>query len=173
MRDRIEIELFQETVVSVENAHVLTDKKALHLRALKTFTDDFGKERLNGEEWLITHEDTETHILHVYEQLVALVGVITLNSRQYCIVLDPVEDGKPHLGKKVGVQSSESCLVHEFSSRNWWLVKNPSFFNLVKNLRMVFKMSIFWVKMKVLFSNVLKHSKINKRRPFEIPAIDG
>lgn len=89
--------------MSIENAHVLTDKKALHLRALKTFTDDFGKERMNGEEWLITHEDTETHILNVYEQLVALVSVITLTSRQYCVILDPVEDGKPQLGKKVSV----------------------------------------------------------------------
>jgi major vault protein len=92
---------FQETVVSVENAYVLTDKKALHLRALKTYTDDFGKERLNGEEWLVTHADTETHILSVYEQLVAVVDVITLNSRQYCIILDPIDGGKPQFGKKV------------------------------------------------------------------------
>jgi len=93
--------LAYETVVSVENAHVLTDKKALQLRARKTFTDDFGKERMNGEEWLVTHTDTETHILSVYEQLVAVVNVITLNSRQYCVILDPVgSDGKPQLGKK-------------------------------------------------------------------------
>jgi len=95
--------LAYETVVSVENAYVLTDKKALHLRALKTFTDDFGKQRMHGEEWLVTHVDTETHILNVYEQLVAVVDVITLNSRQYCIVLDPVEDGRPYSGKKVSV----------------------------------------------------------------------
>lgn len=104
-RSDVSIALFrhflQETVVSVENAYVLTDKKALHLRALKTFTDDFGKERLNGEEWLVTHAVTETHILNVYEQLVAEVNVITLTSRQYCVILDPVADGKPQLGKKV------------------------------------------------------------------------
>ncbi|CAF5144301.1 unnamed protein product, partial [Rotaria sp. Silwood1] len=75
---------------------------ALHLRALKTFTDDFGKKRMNGEEWLVTLNDTETHTLSVYEQLVAIVDVITLNSRQYCVILDPVAaDGKPQLGKKV------------------------------------------------------------------------
>jgi major vault protein len=56
---------------------------------------------LNGEEWLVTHADTETHILSVYEQLVAVVDVITLNSRQYCVILDPVADGKPQLGRKV------------------------------------------------------------------------
>ncbi|CAF2987786.1 unnamed protein product [Rotaria sp. Silwood2] len=93
--------LAYESVISVENAHVLTDKKALHLRALKTFTDDFGKQRMNGEEWLVTLNDTETHTLNVYEQLVAVVDVITLNSRQYCVILDPVaDDGKPQLGKK-------------------------------------------------------------------------
>lgn len=68
---------------------------------MKTFKDDFGKERMNGEEWLVTHADTETHTLNVYEQLVAEVNVVTLNSRQYCVILDPVADGKPQLGKKV------------------------------------------------------------------------
>jgi major vault protein len=58
---------------------------------------------MNGEEWLVTFADTETHILNVYEELVAVVNVITLSSRQYCVILDPVEDGKPQLGKKVCV----------------------------------------------------------------------
>ncbi|CAF1087677.1 unnamed protein product [Rotaria sp. Silwood1] len=103
--------LAYETVVSVENAYVLTDKKALHLRALKTFTDDFGKERMNGEEWLITLADTETHILSVYEQLVAVVDVITLNSRQYCVILDPVAHGKPQLGKKKLIVGEKSFFL--------------------------------------------------------------
>jgi len=103
--------LAYETVVSVENAYVLTDKKALHLRALKTFKDDFGKERMNGEEWLVTHADTETHTLNVYEQLVAEVNVVTLNSRQYCVILDPVADGKPQLGKKKLVVGEKSFFL--------------------------------------------------------------
>ncbi|CAF2873581.1 unnamed protein product [Rotaria sp. Silwood2] len=103
--------LAYETVVSVENAFVLTDKKALHIRALKTFTDNFGKERMNGEEWLVTLADTETHILSVYEQLVAAVDVITLNSRQYCVILDPVADGKPQLGKKKLVVGEKSFFL--------------------------------------------------------------
>lgn len=36
------------------NAHVLTEKKAIHLRALKDFQDERGVERRAGEEWLIT-----------------------------------------------------------------------------------------------------------------------
>lgn len=61
---------------------------------------------MNGEEWLVTLADTETHILNVYEQLVGVVNVTTLNSRQYCVILDPVEGGKPQLGKKVYCLSS-------------------------------------------------------------------
>ncbi|CAM4829859.1 unnamed protein product [Rotaria magnacalcarata] len=103
--------LAYETVVSVENAYVLTDKKALHLCALKTFTDNFGKERMNGEEWLVTLADTETHILSVYEQLVSVVNVVTLTSRQYCVIIDPVADGKPQLGKKKLVVGEKSFFL--------------------------------------------------------------
>ncbi|CAF5131297.1 unnamed protein product, partial [Rotaria sp. Silwood1] len=88
-----------ETVVSIENAYVVTDKKALHLRALKTFIDDFGQTRNNGDEWLITKEQTETHILNVYEQLVTIVDITTFNSRQYCVIVNPVScDGKNQWG---------------------------------------------------------------------------
>ena len=91
--------LAYETVVNVENAHVLTNKKALHLRALKTFTDDFNQTRNNGDEWLITCEQTEAHILNVYEELIKTVDIIVLNSRQYCVILNPV-GGKMVFNKK-------------------------------------------------------------------------
>ncbi len=51
------------------NAYVLTEKQALHMRAIRTFTDDFSVVRKNGEEWLIKMTDTETHIPGVYEQV--------------------------------------------------------------------------------------------------------
>ena len=44
-------------------------QKALHVRALRTYKDDFDKLRKNGEEWLITTDDTETHIPNVYEEV--------------------------------------------------------------------------------------------------------
>ena len=44
-------------------------QKALHMRALRTFKDDFGITRRNGEEWLITSKDTEAHIPNVYEEV--------------------------------------------------------------------------------------------------------
>ncbi len=58
-----------EEVVDVVNAYVLTEKQALHMRAIRTFTDDFSLVRKNGEEWLIKMTDTETHIPGVYEQV--------------------------------------------------------------------------------------------------------
>ena len=58
-----------EEVVDVVNAYVLTEKQALHMRAIRTFKDDFGLTRKNGEEWLIKMSDTETHIPNVYEEV--------------------------------------------------------------------------------------------------------
>ncbi|CAF3914588.1 unnamed protein product [Rotaria sp. Silwood2] len=104
--------LAYETVVSIENGYVVTDKKALHLRALNTFTDDFGQTRNNGDEWLVTKEQTETHILNVYEQLVAIVDIKTLNSRQYCVILNPVtSNGKNQWGKKKLVVGDKSFFL--------------------------------------------------------------
>ncbi|CAF1036479.1 unnamed protein product [Adineta ricciae] len=104
--------LAYETVVNVEDAHVLTNKKALHLRALKTFTDDFNQTRNNGDEWLITCEQTEAHILNVYEELIKTVDIIVLNSRQYCVILNPVgADGKNQLGKKKLVVGEKSFFL--------------------------------------------------------------
>lgn len=45
--------------------------------------------------------DTEAYIPNVYEEVEGVVDITTLNSRQYCVVLDPVgADGKPQLGQK-------------------------------------------------------------------------
>jgi len=101
-----------EEVVSVVDAYVLTEKKALHLRAIRTFVDDFNKKRLNGEEWLITFSDTDTHIPSVYEELVQIVLVTVLSSRQYAVILDPIgTDGKPQLGKKKLVKGEKSFFL--------------------------------------------------------------
>jgi hypothetical protein len=44
-------------------------QKALHVRALRTFTDSFKRKRLHGEEWLVYASDTETYIPDVYEEV--------------------------------------------------------------------------------------------------------
>uniref|UniRef100_A0A672G202 Major vault protein n=1 Tax=Salarias fasciatus TaxID=181472 RepID=A0A672G202_SALFA len=90
-----------EEVIDIVNAFILTDKKALHVRALRPFKDAGRRDRRTGEEWLVTKADREAHIPSVAEEVVGVVEVTTLSSRQYCVVLDPVgADGKPQLGQK-------------------------------------------------------------------------
>ncbi|PAA65947.1 hypothetical protein BOX15_Mlig027053g1 [Macrostomum lignano] len=101
-----------EEVVATVDALVLTEKKALHMRALRTFVDDFGKTRKSGEEWLITLADTESHIPGVHEEVLGVIGITTLSNRQYCIVCDPCgADGKPQLGKKKLVHGERSFFM--------------------------------------------------------------
>jgi major vault protein len=91
-----------EEVVETVNAFVLTEKKALALRAKQTFVDTFGKTRKAGEEWLVTLQDAESHIPDVSEQVVGEVPVTILSSREYAVILDPVDPktGKPALGNR-------------------------------------------------------------------------
>jgi major vault protein len=90
-----------EEVRETISAYVLTDKKALHLSAITTFTDVFGKVRKAGEQWLVTLQDAETHIPDVHERVVGEVPITTLTTRQYCVVLDAVDaHGKNQLGKR-------------------------------------------------------------------------
>ena len=42
-----------EEILEVRKAYVLTDKKCIHLRALKDMKDVYGIKRNAGEEWLI------------------------------------------------------------------------------------------------------------------------
>jgi major vault protein len=102
-----------EEIVQTISAVILTDKKALHLRATRTFTDCYHFERKAGEEWLITLKLTERHIPDVYELVVGEVSVTTLNSRQYCVILDPVdpESKKQQLGMRVLVKGPHSFFL--------------------------------------------------------------
>eukprot|EP00794_Sanderia_malayensis_P013890 gene13890-15338_t len=101
-----------EEVVDVVDAIVLTEKKALHMTSTRTFTDERKKLRKNGEEWLITFNDTEAHIPGIYEEVVNIVNIQTLNNRQYCVILDPVgKDGKPQLGQKKLVKGEKSFFL--------------------------------------------------------------
>ncbi|XP_048846931.1 major vault protein [Brienomyrus brachyistius] len=101
-----------EEVMDIVNAFILTDKKALHVRALRPFRDAGGRERRTGEEWLVTVADREAHIPSVAEEVVGAVDVTTLSSRQYCVILDPVGgDGKPQLGQRKVVKGERSFFL--------------------------------------------------------------
>ena len=90
-----------EEVVEEVKALVLTEKRSIHLRAIKNFVDVHKQERKAGEEWLLTIKDTDVHIPDVYEVLVGTVNATVLNNRQFCYILDPVDTtGKNQFGKK-------------------------------------------------------------------------
>jgi major vault protein len=69
-----------EDILDVRKAYVISDKVALHLRAIKTFTDQYGTDRRAGDEWLIEKQRTDTHILDAYEDIVSLVDITILAS---------------------------------------------------------------------------------------------
>lgn len=100
-----------EEVIRLENAYVLTENIALHLRAIRTFVDQYGKERKTGEEWLATSKDSEIHVPNVSEEVVKVVDIITLSNRQFCVVANPVEDGVNRLGKKRLVKGERSFFL--------------------------------------------------------------
>ncbi|NXX97715.1 MVP protein, partial [Centropus bengalensis] len=101
-----------EEVVDVVDAYILTDKKALHLRATRTFADEQGRVRRTGEEWLVTQAQSEAYIPEVFEEVVAEVAVTTLGPRQYCVVLDPVgPSGQPQLGQQRVVKGEKSFFL--------------------------------------------------------------
>ncbi|KAL5109524.1 Major vault protein [Taenia crassiceps] len=88
-----------EKCVETYHAYNLDEKHALHVRALKSHIDDFGRKRRHGEEWLITHLDTESHIPSV-------------NEENYCIICDPVDEkGVPNVGKKMLVRGEKTFFL--------------------------------------------------------------
>ncbi|XP_070582519.1 major vault protein-like [Erythrolamprus reginae] len=101
-----------EEVVDIVDAVILTEKKALHLQATKTFRDSQGIVRKTGEEWLVIMADTEAHIPDVYEEVLGIINITTLNSCQYCVVCDPLGvDGKPQLGQKKVIKGEISFFL--------------------------------------------------------------
>ncbi|XP_053871095.1 major vault protein-like [Malaclemys terrapin pileata] len=101
-----------EEVVDIVDAFLLTEKRALHLRATKTFRDPQDTVRRTGEEWLVTLAQSEAYIPDVYEEVVGIVDITTLSSRQYCVVCDPVgPDGKPQLGQEKVIKGEKSFFL--------------------------------------------------------------
>lgn len=103
----------EEEVISIIEAKILTENKALHLKARRTFKDIFGRNRKAGDEWLVTSENAETHISDVHEEIVREVEITTIGSRQWCIVLNPVDElGRPKLGVREIRKGRDSFFLH-------------------------------------------------------------
>ena len=102
-----------EEIVKMLKATVLTDKKAVHLRALDNFTDFMGKERKTGEEWLITNAETQAIIPSVHAEIIQNVNITTLSSREYCVIENYVDEtGANQLGKKILRRGECSFFLH-------------------------------------------------------------
>eukprot|EP01087_Luapelamoeba_hula_P015187 TRINITY_DN4506_c0_g1_i2.p1 TRINITY_DN4506_c0_g1~~TRINITY_DN4506_c0_g1_i2.p1 ORF type:complete len:480 (-),score=83.75 TRINITY_DN4506_c0_g1_i2:55-1494(-) len=97
-----------EKVVKTVDGHVLREGQVLHLRAKTSFVDIHGKERKAGEEWLVSNEEGEIHIPDVYEELVGIEKIISLTKKQYCVIQNPVEDGKIQLGKRALIKGPKN-----------------------------------------------------------------
>ncbi|CAG0913005.1 unnamed protein product [Notodromas monacha] len=102
-----------EEVVAVVTAWVLTETKAIRIKATRTFVDQFNKTRKNGDEWLVTHLDTETYIPGVYEEVKGEVEITVLSNRQYCVILNPVDEttGKVLWGQKRLMKGEKSFFL--------------------------------------------------------------
>lgn len=101
-----------EEVLDLVDAVILTEKTALHLRALQNFRDLRGVLHRTGEEWLVTVKDTEAHVPDVYEEVLGVVPITTLGPRHYCVILDPMgPDGKNQLGQKRVVKGEKSFFL--------------------------------------------------------------
>merc|ERR1712159_551371 len=100
-----------EEVVDVVSASIITDKKALQLSAIKTFTDVYGVTRKAGEQWLVTIKESDSHIPDVYENVDGIVNITTLTNREYRVILDPYIDGVQKLGTKRIVKGEASFFL--------------------------------------------------------------
>ncbi|KAG5511372.1 hypothetical protein JKF63_07335 [Porcisia hertigi] len=90
----------EETVLSLVQGTMLSEFKALHLRAEQCFTDVYGRARRAGEEWLVTLEDAPVHIVDAYETKVGDVAAVSLSAKEYAIVHNPVDaDGHCRFGE--------------------------------------------------------------------------
>ena len=81
-----------EEIVEHVKGIVVTEKKAIRLRAKIDLQDVYGIKRKAGEEWLITSNIAQLHIPDVNEEFISQVNAITLSNRQYCVILDPYDD---------------------------------------------------------------------------------
>ncbi|QQP31560.1 Uncharacterized protein FKW44_025197, partial [Caligus rogercresseyi] len=85
----------------VVKAHIPLPEVAILVRSNANFKDKFEIERKNGDQYLITCEETSAFIPDVQERILGTVEATTLDNRHYCTIVNPIgEDGKPMLGHR-------------------------------------------------------------------------
>jgi len=83
-----------EEVIQVIHAHVINNETAIHVRAKHTFTDERGKTRKAGAEWLISRSDMEVFFPGIHEEVLGTVKLIVMYDDDYCIIGDPWDEKK-------------------------------------------------------------------------------
>lgn len=101
-----------EEYVDTVIAEKLNEKRAVSVRAIQPHRDQFGRQRNCGDEWLVTYHDADSYICDVTQELVRVTETITLSSKEYCIIVNPVDvDGHPQWGKKHLVRGESSFFL--------------------------------------------------------------
>jgi len=93
----------KEEVVQVIEGITLTYSRAVHVKALRTYTDERMKlNRKAGTQWIVTRDTCEVYIPEVCEEIIDNnVNIQIISARKYCVILDPVDDeGKSLLGTR-------------------------------------------------------------------------
>jgi len=103
----------EEEIVGIINPIILTPTTAVHLRAELTFKDG-EVVRHAGEEWIVTNKDCECYRPNVHEKVVKIIHIIMLNTYQFCVVLDPIDQKtkKPRLGMKELRKGEQSFFLY-------------------------------------------------------------
>jgi Major Vault Protein repeat domain len=65
-------------VLDIRKGYVLNEFTALHIKALKNFTDVHDQVRKAGEEWLVDKSITDVHIMDAHEELLQEKRIIVL-----------------------------------------------------------------------------------------------
>lgn len=88
-------------------------QRALHLRATGTFKDVYGVTRKNGEEWLVTMSEAESHIPDVHEEVTIIIKTLfnkggRLVDLKYVV---KIEQGKMNPKFQMNVRNSSSAVI--------------------------------------------------------------
>lgn len=91
-----------EDVVKLQTPITIKEKQCIHLRAIKSFVDCYGKEHKAGDEWLITPKISTWHVVDIYEELIEIKDMIILTKDKYVVILNPMdeESGKNQRGAR-------------------------------------------------------------------------
>lgn len=81
-----------EVVEASVQGKIINESSALLLEAKQTFEDAYGVKRKAGEQWLITSEQTSTHIFDVYEEFVENRSITILRDDEFCYIRNPKDE---------------------------------------------------------------------------------